>query len=302
MSVTESIICSYCLNECEDFYGIEANSESGEHDELAILCPKCLSLDLRLDDCYNGQKHREFSIKRRITKIEKPKLISSHVYFEFAQRILHRMRHHGYANWAVISRSIGASDHELVRRFYHQLRARFRLPEMIAKYSNLKCYSFEDLTNSVLSPSIPLPPMYINAKDNEHIAALHLRDDYEREFKNNIESFLVHIRMGVDDNETQHDIDLKIEYLGMYASVLHERRVLRQHARDMSILTFVPAEKFYQEVAERTGTWSKASLREKFSRSNSSGEHARESSSSPRPSTSPKTRRMNISDAKQFIL
>ena len=82
--------------------------------------------------------------------------------------------------------------------------------------------------------TVLLPPIEISSDEQRALGYMPLRDDFEREFKNDAETLLSNLTIGNDDDET--DIDVKISLAKVYREILLDRHRLKKIAREYGLI------------------------------------------------------------------
>ena len=82
--------------------------------------------------------------------------------------------------------------------------------------------------------TVLLPPLEISAEEQRALGYMPLRDDFEREYKNDAETLLSNLTINNDDDET--DIDVKVALIKMYRAILLDRQRLKKIAREYGLI------------------------------------------------------------------
>jgi transcriptional adapter 2-beta len=83
--------------------------------------------------------------------------------------------------------------------------------------------------------TILLPPIEMSLEEQRALGYMPLRDDFEREYKNDAETLLSNLVMSAtEDDET--DVEVKLTLIKMYRQCLAERQRLKKIARQYGLI------------------------------------------------------------------
>ena len=83
--------------------------------------------------------------------------------------------------------------------------------------------------------TILLPPIEMSPEEQRALGYMPLRDDFEREYKNDAETLLSNLVMSpTEDDET--DVEIKLTLIKMYRQCLAERQRLKKIARQYGLI------------------------------------------------------------------
>lgn len=134
----------------------------------------------------------------------------------------------GFGNWEDTAGMVGRRSADEVRDHFISYYVKGRVGRVTWSLASRDKYQAEDHTCSRdghLSPSLttPLPSIpELSPLEQQHLGYMPKRDDFEREFDNEVEMLISTLRISPND-EDDLDVELKVAHIDMYNRRLRER-------------------------------------------------------------------------------
>ncbi|KAI0980210.1 hypothetical protein GJ496_003601, partial [Pomphorhynchus laevis] len=152
--------------------------------------------------------------------------------------LLRAVEQFGYGNWDSIAEFVKTRSISDCRSHFDQFYLSGSMWQYLIRELDIRKLSITNHTQSN-EDSILLPPVLISENNKKLIGFLPLRDDYEREYKNDIERMLNNlVSSDVDERATKQDMNFKYSIINVYLGILRERQELKKHARQCGLLSF----------------------------------------------------------------
>ncbi|CAF0883827.1 unnamed protein product [Brachionus calyciflorus] len=246
---TDITKCTYCLNslgnvsikcnECKNFY----------------LCLKCFSMSAEISD---HKKDHNYYLKSG----ESFPVFDSEKYWNFKEEMLliELVEQYGIGNWDEIAKNLpNRIASECEKHFYAYYvygnlgKFTFNANQKVKSSDNIdskssveKCKRSPDLQTTVL-----LPPIEMSLEEQRALGYMPLRDDFEREYKNDAESLVSNLAIAnnqlqylfkenksnqIADDDDQIDFNLKLTLIKIYRECLKERQHHKKLAREYGLI------------------------------------------------------------------
>jgi hypothetical protein len=165
--------------------------------------------------------------------------------------LLEAVELYGYGNWDDTAKLVGTRSADEVRDHFVTYYVQGNVGRVCWSHASRETYQAKDHTcssgsSSSLSPSLTTPLQAIPALsllEQQHLGYMPKRDDFEREFDNEVEMLISTLRINPHD-EDELDVDLKVAHIDMYNRRLRERFRKKAVVRDYALVT-----EFYKSLA-----------------------------------------------------
>ena len=156
--------------------------------------------------------------------------------------LLEAVELYGFGNWEDTAALVGRRSADEVRRHFIAYYVRGSVGRGTWSHASPETYQALDHTCSRdghLSPSLttPLPAIPdLSLPEQQHLGYMPKRDDFEREFDNEVEMLISTLRINPND-EDDLDVDLKVAHIDMYNRRLRQRFRKKAVVRDYGLVS-----------------------------------------------------------------
>jgi len=158
--------------------------------------------------------------------------------------LLEAVEVYGFGNWEDTAKLVGnRRTPEEVKRHFITYYVQGNVGRVCWASASPETYESKDHTcsgsTSSLSPSLttPLPAIpELTLSEQQHLGYMPKRDDFEREFDNEVEALISTLRISPND-EDELDVDLKVAHIDMYNRRLRERFRKKAVVRDYGLVS-----------------------------------------------------------------
>ena len=160
--------------------------------------------------------------------------------------LLEAVELYGFGNWEDTAKLVGTRNATEVREHFITYFVRGNVGRVCWSHASPETYTATDhtcpgatSTASSLSPSLttPLQPIpELSVLQQQHLGYMPKRDDFEREFDNEVEYLISNLRINPHD-EDDLDVDLKVAHIDMYNRRLRERFRKKAVVRDYGLVS-----------------------------------------------------------------
>lgn len=159
--------------------------------------------------------------------------------------LLEAVEVYGFGNWEDTAKLVGnRRTPEEVKRHFITYYVQGNVGRVCWASASPETYQSKDHTCSgsttkSLSPSLttPLPAIPdLTLSEQQHLGYMPKRDDFEREFDNEVEALISTLRISPND-EDELDVDLKVAHIDMYNRRLRERFRKKTVVRDYGLVS-----------------------------------------------------------------
>ena len=158
--------------------------------------------------------------------------------------LLEAVELYGYGNWEDTAKLVGTRTATEVREHFITYYVQGNAGRVCWSHASRETYQANDHTcssgsSSSLSPSLTTPLTAIPALsllEQQLLGFMPKRDDFEREFDNEVEMLISTLRINPHD-EDDLDVDLKVAHIDMYNRRLRERFRKKAVVRDYALVT-----------------------------------------------------------------
>lgn len=227
-STSSGDTCVYCLSELGSIWIVCEQC----HD--FSICLKCFSMSAEI-----GEHKKEHDYRVRSSGHCAPPCFDSDKPWSYKEEIelMNALEHHGFANWLEIAKSFDSPQRTPAECMQHYTA--YYIYGNIGKYTFKMATSGDDRSNvdhtKESEITILLPPIEMSPEEQRALGYMPLRDDFEREYKNDAETLLSNLVMSpTEDDET--DVEIKLTLIKMYRQCLAERQRLKKIARQYGLI------------------------------------------------------------------
>lgn len=156
--------------------------------------------------------------------------------------LLEAVELYGFGNWEDTAALVGRRSADEVRRHFITFYVKGSVGRVTWSHASPETYQALDHTCSRdgnLSPSLttPLPAIpELSLLEQQHLGYMPKRDDFEREFDNEVEMLISTLRINPNDEEDL-DVDLKVAHIDMYNRRLRQRFRKKAVVRDYGLVS-----------------------------------------------------------------